>query len=93
MAIQERLSILVPVYNEAATVTAVLDRFDIEPEITAKLLLAGHEIVERPIVFQPRSHAEGKKIGWRDGIRALRVLVGYRFSGWRPASTPDTAAR
>ena len=65
MAIQERLSILVPVYNEAATVTAVLDRFDIAPEITARLLLAGHTIVERPIVFQPLSHAEGKKIGWR----------------------------
>jgi hypothetical protein len=44
---------------------------------------AGHRIVERPIVFQPRSH-EGKQNGWRDGIRALRVLVGYRFSGWRP---------
>ena len=68
------------------------NRFDIEPEITAKLLLAGHQIVERPIVFQPRNHAEGKKIGWRDGVRALRVLVGYRFSGWRPASAPDTAA-
>ena len=65
MAIQERLSILVPVYNEAGTVTAVLPGFDIEPEITAKLLLAGHEIVERAIVFQPHSHAEGKQIGWR----------------------------
>jgi glycosyltransferase involved in cell wall biosynthesis len=69
------------------------NRFDIEPEITAKLLLAGHRIVERPIVFQPRNHAEGKKIGWRDGIRALRVLVGYRFSGWRPAPTPGTRTR
>jgi len=69
------------------------NRFDIEPEITAKLLLAGHAIVERPIVFQPRSHAEGKKIGWRDGVRAVRVLVGYRFSGWRPAATPGATAR
>jgi len=65
------------------------NRFDIEPEITAKLLLAGHEIVERPIVFQPRNYAEGKKIGWRDGVRALRVLVGYRFSEWRPAAATD----
>jgi glycosyltransferase involved in cell wall biosynthesis len=69
------------------------NRFDIEPEITAKLLLAGHRIVERPIVFQPRKHAEGKKIGWRDGVRALRVLVGYRFSGWRPAPAPGARAR
>jgi glycosyltransferase involved in cell wall biosynthesis len=64
------------------------NRFDIEPEITAKLLLAGHDIVERPIVFQPRNYAEGKKIGWRDGVRALRVLVGYRFGGWRPSLPP-----
>ena len=69
------------------------NRFDIEPEITAKLLLAGHRIVERPIVFEPRNHSQGKKIGWRDGIRALRVLVGYRFCGWRPASAPEPPAR
>ena len=69
------------------------NRFDIEPEITAKLLLAGHRIVERPIVFQPRNYAEGKKIGWRDGVRALRVLVGYRFSGWRPSPPPKRLGR
>jgi hypothetical protein len=50
------------------------DRFDIEPEITARLLLAGHEITERPVVFTPRSRAAGKKIGWRDGVIALGVL-------------------
>ena len=61
------------------------NRFDIEPEITAKLLLAGHAILERPVVFKPRQRHEGKKIGWRDGVHALRVLVGYRFSGWRPS--------
>ena len=48
------------------------DRFDIEPEITAKLLRAGHRIVERPIRFEPRSRAQGKKIGWRDGVQASR---------------------
>jgi glycosyltransferase involved in cell wall biosynthesis len=61
------------------------NRFDIEPEITAKLLLSGHRILELPVYFKPRQRAEGKKIGWRDGVRALRVLAGYRFSGWRPA--------
>ncbi|HEX6975198.1 MAG TPA: glycosyltransferase [Vicinamibacterales bacterium] len=50
------------------------DRFDIEPEITARLLLAGHEITELPVFFTPRSRAAGKKIGWRDGVVALRVL-------------------
>ena len=51
------------------------DRFDIEPEITARLLKAGHTIVERPVTFLPRSRAAGKKIGWRDGVAAVRVLL------------------
>ncbi len=56
------------------------DRFDIEPEITARLLKAGHRIVELPVTFTPRSRAAGKKIGWRDGIAAVRVLFRHRFS-------------
>jgi glycosyltransferase involved in cell wall biosynthesis len=56
------------------------NRFDIEPEITAKLLRAGHAILELPIRFEPRSRAQGKKIGWRDGFRAIQVLFKYRFS-------------
>ena len=56
------------------------NRFDIEPEITAKLLRAGYKILELPIRFEPRSRAQGKKIGWRDGFRAIQVLFKYRFS-------------
>ena len=67
----------------AADVARSLDlesnRFDIEPEITAKLLRAGHSILELPIRFEPRSRAQGKKIGWRDGVRAIQVLLKYRF--------------
>jgi glycosyltransferase involved in cell wall biosynthesis len=55
------------------------NRFDIEPEITAKVLRQGLIIVERPIRFEPRSRAQGKKIGWRDGVRALEVLVRHRI--------------
>jgi hypothetical protein len=55
------------------------NRFDIEPEITARLLLKGHRIVERPVTFTPRSRAAGKKIGWRDGVSAVRVLFRHRF--------------
>ena len=55
------------------------NRFDIEPEITAKLLRRKHQIVERPVVFDPRSRASGKKIGWRDGVHAVAVLLKYRF--------------
>ena len=56
------------------------NRFDIEPEITAKLLRQRIRIVERPVKFDPRSRASGKKIGWRDGVHAVRVLVKYRFT-------------
>jgi glycosyltransferase involved in cell wall biosynthesis len=55
------------------------NRFDIEPEITGKLLRAGHQIIERPVRFEPRSRAQGKKIGWRDGVKAIAVLVKHRF--------------
>jgi glycosyltransferase involved in cell wall biosynthesis len=55
------------------------NRFDIEPEITAKLLRAGHRIVERSVRFQARGRAAGKKMRWRDGIDAVRVLVRHRL--------------
>ena len=55
------------------------NRFDIEPQITARLLRRGHCIHELPVRFDPRSRAQGKKIGWRDGVRAVEVLVKERF--------------
>ncbi|PYR71242.1 MAG: glycosyl transferase [Acidobacteria bacterium] len=55
------------------------NRFDIEPQITARLLRGGHRIHEVPVKFDPRSRAQGKKIGWRDGVRAIEVLVKERF--------------
>ena len=57
------------------------DRFDIEPEITARLLAGGHRIDERPVTFTPRSRAAGKKIGWRDAVAAVRVLLRLRPPG------------
>jgi hypothetical protein len=53
-------------------------RFEIEPEITARRLRGGHRIHEVPVRFEPRSRAQGKKIGWRDGMRALQVLMSER---------------
>ncbi|HZS90005.1 MAG TPA: glycosyltransferase family 2 protein [Chloroflexota bacterium] len=53
--------------------------FEIEPEITAKLIRAGHRVYEVPISYAARSRAEGKKLTWQDGIKALRTLVRYRF--------------
>lgn len=54
-------------------------RFEIEPEITAKLLRAGHRIAEVPISYRPRTRDEGKKIGLRDGITACWTLIRYRI--------------
>ena len=53
--------------------------FDFEPEVTAKLLLAGHTIVEVPIGYVPRRADEGKKIRWIDGFDAIYVLLKCRF--------------
>ena len=64
----------------ARSLRLTANRFDIEPEITARLLRAGHRIAELPVRFDARSRAQGKKIGWRDGVRAIQVLVAERFS-------------
>jgi len=54
--------------------------FEWEPEITAKLLRAGYQIVEVPIKYYPRSFREGKKLSWRDGVKAILTLIKYRFT-------------
>ena len=57
------------------------DRFDFEPEMTAKLLKKGYKIKEVKIDFDnPRSFKEGKKITWKDGLMHFLYLVKYRFS-------------
>jgi glycosyltransferase involved in cell wall biosynthesis len=53
------------------TLPLTRDRFGIEPEITARLSQAGARIYELPISYRGRSYAEGKKIGWKDGVAAL----------------------
>ena len=55
--------------------------FDFEPELTAKLLLAGYRIVEVPISYNPRRMDEGKKIRWVDGVDAVYVLIKFRLTG------------
>jgi glycosyltransferase involved in cell wall biosynthesis len=54
--------------------------FDIEPELTAKLLLAGRRIAEVPITYKPRTTAEGKKMRWIDGVDAIYTLLKCRFA-------------
>ena len=57
--------------------------FDFEPELTAKLLLAGQAIVDVPIAYNPRRVDEGKKIRWVDGIDAVYALLKCRLGGTR----------
>jgi glycosyltransferase involved in cell wall biosynthesis len=55
------------------------NRFDFEPEITAKVLKKGYRIYEVPIYYAGRDYAEGKKITWRDGFSAMWALLRFRF--------------
>jgi len=55
------------------------DRFNFEPEITAKILRRKLKIVEIPISYSARKFSEGKKITWRDGFSAVWTLFKYRF--------------
>jgi glycosyltransferase involved in cell wall biosynthesis len=55
------------------------DRFDIEPDITARVLRLGYRIHEVPIRYYARSRAEGKKLTWLDGLRAIGKLLQLRL--------------
>ena len=54
--------------------------FGIEPEITAKVFKRGYRVYEVPISYDGRGYDEGKKIGWKDGVVALWVLIRHRVT-------------
>lgn len=54
-------------------------RFEIEPELTAKILKQGYTIFEVPIRYTGRAFHEGKKLTWRDGFSAVWTIIKYRF--------------
>ncbi len=56
------------------------NRFDFEPEITAKVAKKHCRIYEVPISYSGRDYDEGKKIGWRDGVQAIWTILKYRFT-------------
>ena len=61
-------------------ITIEEDRFGFEPEITAKVAkIKGVRIYEVPISYYGRTYAEGKKIGWSDGLSALRCIIKYNL--------------
>ncbi|MFH1905585.1 MAG: glycosyltransferase family 2 protein [bacterium] len=55
------------------------DRFDIEPEITAKIFRQNYRVYEIPISYYGRDYSEGKKVCWKDGFSAIWTLIKYRF--------------
>ena len=59
------------------SITIEEDRFGFEPEVTAKVAKAGCRIYEVGIAYYGRSYEEGKKIGWRDGVRAIYCIFKY----------------
>lgn len=59
------------------------DRFGFEPEVTAKLAQMNLRIFEVGISYSGRTYADGKKIGWRDGVRAVTCIVKYSALGQR----------
>ena len=63
------------------SLTLRANRFELEPELTAKLARARARIYEVPISYSGRDYAEGKKIGWRDGVQAVWCIVKFRFWG------------
>ena len=56
------------------------NRFGFEPEVTAKIAKAGYRIMEVPISYSPRNTRQGKKIGFKDGLRAIYCVWKYRAS-------------
>src|SRR3954470_18616831 len=72
------------------------DRFGFEPEITAKVAKAGCRIFEVGISYNGRTYEEGKKIGWRDGLRAVYAIIKYNLfrsktDTWK-ANTPGATS-
>ncbi len=69
------------------------DRFGFEPEITAKVARAGWRVYEVGISYDGRTYAEGKKIGWRDGVRAIWSILRYsKIADRRDRRLVDRAA-
>ncbi len=69
------------------------DRFGFEPEVTAKLAKLGHRVVEVPIAYDPRTNEEGKKIGFSDGVQAIRCIVRYGLRSARALRAEADARR
>jgi hypothetical protein len=68
------------------------DRFGFEPEITAKVARGRFRVYEVPISYHGRTYEEGKKIGWKDGVRALYAILKYAVKSSPPPKKLAAAA-
>jgi glycosyltransferase involved in cell wall biosynthesis len=69
------------------------DRFGFEPEVTAKIAERRCRVYEVGISYSGRTYEEGKKIGWRDGFRAIWCILKYRPRRPRPSSQPTSSGQ
>lgn len=69
------------------------DRFGFEPEVTARLAQWGARIYEVPISYHGRTYAEGKNIGWRDGVEAIWLILKFRFLDTRATNDESVVTR
>jgi len=60
----------------------ISEGFEFCPEVTSKIALKGIEIHEIPINYYPRKTKDGKKIKWKDGVKAIRTLIKWRIRGF-----------
>jgi glycosyltransferase involved in cell wall biosynthesis len=79
-------------------ITVEENRFGVEPEITAKVAKAGSRVFEVGISYNGRTYEEGKKIGWRDGVRAVYVIVKYNLfrrntGSWKGNTQESTSSK
>ena len=79
-------------------ITVEENRFGFEPEITAKVAQAGYRVFEVGISYNGRTYEEGKKIGWRDGVRAIYVIIKYNLfrrkkAAWRSYTQESTFSK
>ena len=68
------------------------DRFGFEPEVTTKISKLNYRIYEVGISYSGRTYNEGKKIGWQDGLSALRCIVKYSLTTRHQGRNPDNEA-
>ena len=77
----------------ARSLTLTADRFGFEPEVTARLAQARARIYEVPISYAGRTYAEGKKIGWRDGVAAFWHIVRFNLQSPPRHNADETRVR